>query len=229
MSTPLGLRGSSIDPGSRNRLVPGSVRHFPSDTLFGRFARAVCSAGCLPRKELFEAWETAARVRRRLRGRRVVDLACGHGALAWAMLLLDRSSPGALGVDLALPPSSGRLEAALGAVWPEIAERIELREGPIEAIDLGRGDLVVSAHACGDLTDRILDAAIDARAAVAVLPCCHELVPGRGGDLEGWVDGALAIDLERAVRVRDAGYRVRTTTIPAQVTPRNRLLIAEPG
>ena len=48
------LRGSTLDPGSKNRLMPGSARHFPETSLFGRFARAICEAACLPRKELFE-------------------------------------------------------------------------------------------------------------------------------------------------------------------------------
>ena len=39
-------------------------------SLFDRLGRAVCEAGCLPRKELYEAWEVARRVRRWCRGGR---------------------------------------------------------------------------------------------------------------------------------------------------------------
>ena len=60
----------------------------------------MCRAGTLPGKELFEAWEVARRVRRKYRGGRVVDLACGHGLLAHIMLLLDDRSAQALAVDL---------------------------------------------------------------------------------------------------------------------------------
>ncbi len=228
MQPPPGLRGATLDPGSKNRLVSGSARHFPESTLFGRFARAVCAAGCLPRKELFEAWEVAVRVHRRLSGRRVVDLACGHGALAWAMLLLDPSCPGALGIDLHLPPSAHRMAAVVGGRWPEAAARLQLEQGPLEEAALESGDLVVSVHACGGLTDRVLDLAIAAGAAVAVLPCCHDLHPERRRDLEGWVDGPLAMDLDRAQRLRAAGYRVWTATIPAAITPQNRLLVGTP-
>jgi len=159
----------------------------------------------------------------------VVDLACGHGVLAWALLLLDGSSPGAVAVDTALPASAFRLNEALAAHWPQVAARIELRRGRLEETPLGPGDLVVSVHACGSLTDRVLDLAVAAGAAVAALPCCHELVPDRARDLEGWVDGPLAMDLERAARLRAAGYRIWTATIPASVTPRNRLLLAAPA
>ena len=73
-----------FDPSSKDRLTDHDLGRFPDDTLFHRLARVVCHAGCLPRKELFEAWETAKRVRRVCRGGRVVDLGGGHGLLAHA-------------------------------------------------------------------------------------------------------------------------------------------------
>src|SRR5215468_8470922 len=102
-------------PSSTARLTDRDLGRFPGGSLFHRVARAVCEAGCLPRKELFEAWEMARRVRRRFRGGRVVDLAGGHGLLGQALLLLDDSSPSAVIVDAALPPSAARLHAALAA------------------------------------------------------------------------------------------------------------------
>ena len=62
----------AFDRSSRRRPTRHSARLFPEDTLFHRIARVVCEAECLPRKELFEAWEVAKRVRRRMRGRPVV-------------------------------------------------------------------------------------------------------------------------------------------------------------
>ena len=66
---------------SHGRLTDRDLGRFCTDTLFDRVGRAVCHAGCLPRKELYEAWELARRVRRRFRGGRIVDLAAGHGLL----------------------------------------------------------------------------------------------------------------------------------------------------
>jgi hypothetical protein len=88
--------------------------------------------------------------------------------------------------------------------------------------------VVVSCHACGALTDRILDRAAAARAPVAVMPCCHDFATCDPGSLDGWVERSLAIDLMRAVRLEQRGYRVRTHTIPKTITPKNRLLIGEP-
>lgn len=218
-----------MDHASRNRLTVHQLDRFPSETLFDRIARAVCRAGCLPRKELYEAWEVARRVRRRFRGGRVVDLACGHGLLSSLLLLLDGSSPQALGIDRALPPSAARLQAVLEEGWPRLRGRVALRCGEIGEVGLTADDLVVSVHACGALTDRVIDRAVAARARLAVLPCCHDLASGGGVDLRGWLDGALAMDVARAAKLQAAGYRVTTQTIPAEITPKNRLLLAEPG
>ena len=109
---------------SRGRLTDKDLGRFPDDTLFHRIARAVCHAGCLPRKELYETWEMARRVRRRFRGGRVIDLGGGHGLLAQVMLLLDSSSPSALVVDTTLPASSARVHQALVQVWPRLGGRV---------------------------------------------------------------------------------------------------------
>jgi hypothetical protein len=213
---------------SHGRLTSRDVDRFPDDTLFHRVARASCGAGCLPRKELYEAWEMARRVRRLFRGGRIIDLGAGHGLLAQVMLLLDNTSPEALVVDKTLPPSSGKLHDALVRTWPRLAGRVTFVARPLDDIDIAATDVVVSSHACGMLTDRVLERAMAARARVAVLPCCHDLATGDGSALAGWVDRAVAIDILRAVRLEQQGYRVWTQTIPADITPKNRLLIGAP-
>jgi len=189
----------------------------------------VCRAGCLPRKELYESWEMARRVRRLFRGGRIVDLAAGHGLLAHVLLLLDNSSPGALAVDTTLPQSHRVLHDVIVDVWPRLKDRIEFQELPIESVALDATDLVVSSHACGTLADVVLARASAARARVAVLPCCQDLAVNDAGPLAGWIDGPLAVDVMRAVRLEQRGYRVRTLTIPATITPKHRLLVGEAG
>src|SRR5918994_5409211 len=102
-----------FSPSSTGRLTDRDLDRYPDDTLFHRIARAVCHAGCLPRKELYEAWEVARRTRRLFRGGRVVDLGSGHGLLAQLMLLLDDSSSAAVAVDAALPASAPAVHEAL--------------------------------------------------------------------------------------------------------------------
>ena len=140
----------TFSPSSRGRLTDRDLDRFPSETLFDRLARAVCHAGCLPRKELYEAWEVGRRVRRRLRGGRVVDFGGGHGLLAQVLLLLDDSSPSAIVVDKALPLSSAAASRR-AACMPgrdsrgvSHSSRCRWTDVPVET-----DDVVVSSHACG--------------------------------------------------------------------------------
>ena len=212
---------------STNRLTSHDLGRFPGPSLFSALGRAACEAGCLPRKELFEAWEMARRVRRRFRGGRVVDLAGGHGLLAQALLLLDDSSPSAVVVDTALPASAARLHTALASAWPRLRGRVTFAAGDLDTIVVERDDLIVSCHACGRLTDRVLEQAMRARARVAVLPCCHD-VADAPPMLEAWMDSALALDVDRAQRLARADYDVWTQRIPSDITPKNRLLLGRP-
>ncbi len=226
-----GPRGVPVmfSPASRNRLTDRDLDRFPGDSLFARVARAVCRAGCLPRKELFEAWEVARRVRRIFRGGRIVDLGGGHGLLAHVMLLLDDSSPAALVVDTALPPSGARVHEVLSDAWPRLSGRIAFVARALDDVAVVATDVVVSSHACGALTDRVLEHAVAARARVAVLPCCHDFAALDAGELSGWMERDLAIDAVRAMRLAGQGYRIWTQTIPADITPKNRLLIGAPA
>ncbi len=191
-------------------------------------ARVVCEADCLPRKELYESWEVARRARRHFRGGRIIDLACGHGLIAHLMIILDDTSASAIAVDHRLPKSAALLSRALIRAWPRLEGRISLEEKSIDDVALDENDLVVSAHACGPLTDRILERAANARARVAVLPCCHSESTCDTGGLGGWMDAALAIDATRARKLAALGYAVRTQLVPSTITPKNRLLLASP-
>jgi len=215
----------AFSPSSRGRLTTYDLGRFPDGTLFHRVARAVCRAGCLPRKELYEAWEVARRVRRLFRGGRVVDVAGGHGLLAHLLLVLDDSSPAAIVVDPRPPDSRDAVGRELVSDWPRLEGRITFVTAPIEDFAIDAADLVVSNHACGALTDRVLDRATHAGARLAVVPCCHDFETCDAGDIGGWVDRALAIDLTRAAKLRALGYQIRTQTIPQDITPKNRLLI----
>jgi hypothetical protein len=210
---------------SKSRLTQKQLSSYTGDTLFEKIARAVCRAGVLPAKELYEAWEVARRVRRKYRGGRVVDFACGHGLLSHIMLLLDDSSPEAVAVDSNFPRNADTLSRSIMETWPRLKGRVHYVETSIEEYEVTSDDLVISVHACGTLTDTILEKAIAARARLAVLPCCQDVALSDTGGLEGWIDGPLAVDVMRAVRLCSAGYTVMTRKIPADITPKNRLLM----
>ena len=235
METPAVAARASARPdrtffhGARDRLTGHDLGRFAGSTLFDRLGRVVCGVGKLPRKELYEAWEVARRVRRWCRGGRIVDVAGGHGLLAHTMLLLDDSSPEAFVIDPKVPRSAATLHDAIVSEWPRLRGRVRRVPSDIGAFLLASTDVVVSSHACGALTDAVLDAASSAHATVAVLPCCHDLARRNAGALAGWLDGAMAMDVLRATRLEAKGYRVRTQTIPSNITPKNRLLIGTPA
>ena len=224
-----GREGQVFDPGSKARLTHHDLGRFAGDTLFDRIGRAVCRAGCLPRKELYEAWEVARRARRLFRGGRIVDLAGGHGLLAQVLLVLDDSSSSAVVVDRVVPPSATTLHEAILAEWPRLAGRVTWIQGELGEVPIEATDLVVASHACGALTDAVLARAADARARVVVLPCCHDVESCDVGPLGGWLDPSTAIDVMRATRLEQRGYRVRTQVIPEAITPKNRLILGKPG
>jgi len=116
----------------------------------------------------------------------------------------------------------------LVAAWPRLAGRVAFVARALDSVPLENGDLVVSSHACGALTDRVLERAVEARARVAVMPCCHDAAASDAGDLSGWLPSDVAIDIVRAMRLRACGYRIWTQTIAPAITPKNRLLLGSP-
>lgn len=217
-------------PGSRNKLSPSHARHYPGDGLLDTLGRAICAVDCLPRKELHEAWEMATRVRTWLGSPptgRVVDLCAGYGLLAQVLLLLDadvRST--ALAIDVRLPKNHVLVHGAVTAAFPSLAGRVTFERARLEEVELGVGDVIVSAHACGELSDAVLRRAVAVGARVALLPCCH--LTRRRPDLVDRADPAASIDEERAGWLVERGYDVIVDAIPASVSAKNRLLLGRP-
>jgi hypothetical protein len=100
--------------------------------------------------------------------------------------------------------------------------------------------LLVSVHACGSLTDYVLDLAIEGRSPVAVVPCCHRVgakaLRDAGADAWDWVaeegvDAATAIDVMRLDRLRSSeAYcgEVEARTLSRDVTAMNRMILGKP-
>jgi hypothetical protein len=229
-SSAVATRAGVHGVGSRNKLTPSHARLYPGDSVVDVAGRAICAVGCLPRKELHEAWEMALRVSARCdRGGRIVDLCCGYGLLAQLLLIVDARFTHAVAVDRRLPPNHAKIHAALVGAFPSLAGRVtfvaaRLNDG---ACDIGGDDVVVSAHACASLTDDVCALAVDAGARVAVLPCCHAW--RFRDDVAGHEDPAAAIDAGRVERLIALGYDVFVDAIPAEVSPKNRLIHAQPG
>jgi len=91
--------------------------------------------------------------------------------------------------------------------WPRLAGRVEFVGTELDAVEIRGADLVVSIHACGSLTDVVLDRASEARAG---WPCCRAATTSAPAMRRprGLVDRAAAIDIMRAVRLTQRGYRI---------------------
>jgi len=137
--------------------------------------------------------------------------------------------------------SSSTDAAAVGCEAARVAHPdVAAARGRVEFVEKGldEADAHGATSSClatpAHLTDVVLDKAVSVRARVAVLPCCHHL---KTSDTEGcrWIDRATAIDIMRAVRLGQCGYRVRTQMIPAGITPKKQAAhrrargIAPPG
>ncbi len=218
----------NLNKSSHNVLNRYTAKRILGDTLFARIGRAVAEAECLPRKEFYEAWEVAKRVRRKMRGGDIVELAAGHGLLSAMLIILDDTSKQAVCIDVRQPTSHQKLMPVLEHYWPRIKGRIRYEEQRIEDTPITSDALAISVHACGVLTDQVISSAIKGRSRVAVLPCCHDLKKCDIGSLKGWMDGPLAVDVTRAVRLKSAGYKIATLSIPKDITPKNRLLLGWP-
>jgi len=172
----------------------------------------------------------ATRVRRWLAAtptRRVVDFCAGYGLLGQVLLLLDADvQTRALAVDIRLPKNHVLVHDAVIAAFPDLAGRVTFQRARLEDVVVGDGDVIISAHACGELSDAVLSRAAAVGARVAVLPCCH-LTRWRP-DLVDRADPAARIDEERATWLVERGYNVTVDTIPANVSAKNRLLLGRP-
>jgi hypothetical protein len=171
------------------------------------------------------------------KGGLVVDAAAGKapvGLIAAELLGVERL--------VVIERDEGRAAACRAAV-ERLARRVEVRIRTGDAGDPGlwpeRPDAVVALHACGPAADRIIDAAIGAKARFLLLvPCCYgreipfahlaaETVEraeiSRHAEIRRRLEGAL-IDAERTLRLEAGGYHVEVVQfVPPTVTPHNLL------
>lgn len=241
---------------SRRKLKPADAERFvdAEPALFVELANVVCSTGMLPQKELHECWQMANVVHKTFpESLHVADIAAGHGLLAWILVLLARSSEipiprTAVAVDINRPKSADALAAAITDHWPNLADAVHYVEGSIDAVIAGDGPstLLVAAHACGSLSDRVLMAAITSRSPVAIMPCCHSLrkqalsleslalasgLPSHSIDniisSAAAVGQSTSIDQFRIDALTVLGYQISEDFIQPEITTFNRIIMGQ--
>jgi hypothetical protein len=177
------------------------------------------------------------------KAKRIADLACSHGLLSWALLLLAANSHdntslqrSVVCVDLKMPKSAERIATVVLQKWPQFQDHWDYVEGPLEQVEPDASTLLVGIHACGTLSDKIVHLAIQGNAPLALVPCCHSKkcltfdpsLLSAHSTTGATTDCTLTdfLDFHRKQRLEQAGYQVVEATIPPVITPKNRMFLA---
>ena len=202
--------------------------HFGSDSLQDTLMRAIAEHRILSIKEVMETFEFFARTRKTTKAACVADLCCGHGLLGLLFAVFERKVERVVLLDKLEPESRAKLIAVVSGVAPWIIDKIQSHEAKLDKAQdlLPQQCSIVSAHACGVLSDQCIDIAIKLEGRLAILPCCY---PKASCHAPPAVQNAFglkaAYDIDRTYRLASAGYLVRWMEIPALITPMNRILV----
>ena len=213
---------------SRQKFHSGITReYFNSDSLQDKFLQAIAADRLLPVKEVFESFECFTRIRKAVRANVMADLCCGHGLLGILFAMFERDVQRVILIDRNEPESRLKLIAAASKVAPWILEKIDNREAKISIEDdwINPNTAIVSAHACGVLSDLCVAIAIKSGGPIAILPCCYPRSACTAPlSLQTKFGIEMAFDIDRTYRLENAGYSVRWGTIPFEITPMNRII-----
>ena len=223
--------------------------------LFQKFAQVVCQSQIISKKELYETWASALQIQTYCINNnnnnnitRIADLACGHGLLSWALLVLlnnddnDNNINGntnisAICIDVKMSKSAKVLSKVMMKEYPQFQQSWHFIQHSISSSTTTTilphpETLLVGIHACGTLSDDIQKLSIQGNAPCVLLPCCHSkqsLTLYNKPTTSTIVDLSSYIDELRCIRWRQAGFHVLTDiTIPEVITPKNKLLLAFP-
>jgi len=155
---------------SRQKFHSGvAEKYFNSDSLQDTFLQAIAAERLLPIKEVLESFEFFTRIRKATRSNVMADLCCGHGLLGILFAMFEREVDRVILIDQNEPESRKRLITVAAKVAPWIAEKIDNREAKIGVEDdwIQPAVAIVSAHACGVLSDLCIDIAIKSGGPIA--------------------------------------------------------------
>lgn len=215
---------------SHGRIDARALAHVPPDSRTHQVLAALAAVSALPMKEVCESFELFERVRRRLRAPHVADLCAGHGLTGILFALFERSVEQVTLIDTHPPDSFPIILKALTPLAPWLPQKVRYVTARIQHATqhLPHGASIIAIHACGQRTDRCIDAAIALNGAIAVMPCCYtHTAAGAPLGIRDHLGITLAADIHRTYRLHAAGYTVRWSSIPAVITPMNRVLIAD--
>ena len=202
--------------------------YFSGDSLQNKLLKKLAYTHMLPIKEILESFEYFERIRKKVKAEVMCDLCCGHGFIGILFAIFERKVSKVFLVDKVEPASRQKLIQACIEVAPWIESKIHNIEDEIspESSWLEKNMSVVSSHACGILTDLTLDIAMAVNGKVAVMPCCYPEKKCKAPNaLQSKLGIETAFDIDRTYRLEQAGYHVYWKSVPALITPMNRVII----
>ncbi|WDE97242.1 hypothetical protein PQO03_04660 [Lentisphaera profundi] len=205
-------------------------KHFNSENLQDTFLQAIAKESFLPIKEVFETFEFFERIRKSSKALLVADLCCGHGLLGLLFAIFERKVERVILIDKKEPESRQKLIKIAISVAPWIESKIDNRMAKITIDDdwIEPGASIVSAHACGSLSDLCISIAIKSGGPLAILPCCYPRSACAAPlSLQTALGLTTAFDIHRTYALEAADYRVRWAEIPREITPMNRIIYAQ--
>lgn len=172
----------------------------------------------------------------------VHDLCSGHGLTGMLFAACNppkkEMSVNVVLVDMEKPPAHQILHDLISDVCPWVKEnsliKFQTRSldtiGQEDAMNGNKINIVVSIHACGKLTDLALQKAcleFDA-CAIAAMPCCYTGTDkGMPYGMKRALGVAWCADVRRSMFLQENGYHTDFSTIPLEITPLNRIIVAE--
>ena len=175
----------------------------------------------------------------------IQDLCSGHGLTG--MLFLACTPPGRIPntsvrielVDKVEPKSHSILRDCISEICPWVSEdTVSFVSTPLndytdkasnKKIHGNEATIVISTHACGSLTDKVLEYSINSEAAsLAVMPCCYTGTDeGAPYGVRRMLGVGLSADVRRSFYLQENNYHADFGAIPRAVTPMNRIIVAE--
>ena len=155
----------------------------------------------------------------------LIDYCCGDGALG---ALFDNHPlvQEIQFIDIRRVRVFKRKTSALNKPFHLVLEGLETHSLPANS-------LVVAVHACGVLTDRVIEKAVLTRNPFAVMPCCYRnrmssLKPSSNHSLPVSYSRKDYYDALRMEYAKERGYRTEMRAIDRRITPMNQVIIGAP-
>jgi len=156
------------------------------------------------------------------------DLCCGNGLLG--MYIAMKTGKTVVSSDWRQTTKYKRLRKAVGDAYDLINHSFQeanLWDDSDES-HLTEDTALVSIHACGHLTDRVIELGLKYKVPFAVMPCCHKDIPPYFilSDMP-LKDCSVRLfhDRVRLRYIREQGFTAHYLNIPRRISPYNRIII----